>query len=231
MGTILESTNELAKRFGVEGEMTIKDTLDAIVKKLDDTYTDSKDIAEAVAEFSKNDGPDARLDTKSITENGTYAALDDDLDGYSSVTVNVSGGVGFQLMNLSMSGQPEDLTGGTTYINNDSATVDLSTIFSTNNNHSVIIINPVDELRVTSLESFGNGYTISFVPTQNCKVYEDSTELDLNDIFQSQQTPTGPTVYEPNGVKVHRLEGEYSPYDGKTRKLYDNGGSMYLTIE
>lgn len=90
MGTILESTNELAKRFGVEGEMTIKDTLDAIVKKLDDTYTDSKDIAEAVAEFSKNDGPDARLDTKSITENGTYAALDDDLDGYSSVTVDVT---------------------------------------------------------------------------------------------------------------------------------------------
>ena len=168
---------------------------------------------------------------KSITENGEYSAKADGADGYSSVTVNVSGGVGFQLMNLSTVGQSEDLRNGTTYINNDSATVDLTTIFSTNNGHNVYIINPVDELRVTSLESFGNGYTIYFVPTQNCKVYEDSTELDLNDIFQSQQTPTGPTVYEPNGVKVHKLEATYSPYDGKVRKLYDNGGSMYLTIE
>lgn len=32
------------------------------------------------------------LGTKSITANGTYSASDDDLDGYSEVTVNVSGG-------------------------------------------------------------------------------------------------------------------------------------------
>lgn len=36
----------------------------------------------------------ATLITKSITQNGTYNALDDDADGYSSVTVNVSGGGG-----------------------------------------------------------------------------------------------------------------------------------------
>ena len=35
------------------------------------------------------------LITKSITENGTYDAEDDDADGYSSVTVSVSGGTGF----------------------------------------------------------------------------------------------------------------------------------------
>lgn len=35
------------------------------------------------------------LDSKPITSNGTYTALDDDLDGYSSVTVNVSGGTDF----------------------------------------------------------------------------------------------------------------------------------------
>ena len=34
------------------------------------------------------------LGTKSITSNGTYAASSDSLDGYSSVTVNVSGGGG-----------------------------------------------------------------------------------------------------------------------------------------
>lgn len=38
--------------------------------------------------------PGASLGTKSITANGTYDAEDDSLDGYSSVTVNVSGGGG-----------------------------------------------------------------------------------------------------------------------------------------
>ena len=36
--------------------------------------------------------PGDTLGTKSITENGTYNASSDSLDGYSSVTVNVSGG-------------------------------------------------------------------------------------------------------------------------------------------
>lgn len=36
----------------------------------------------------------AKLGTKDITENGTYNAVDDGLDGYSVVTVNVSGGGG-----------------------------------------------------------------------------------------------------------------------------------------
>lgn len=36
--------------------------------------------------------PGASLGTKSITANGTYNASSDSLDGYSSVTVNVSGG-------------------------------------------------------------------------------------------------------------------------------------------
>lgn len=37
-------------------------------------------------------GGSATLITKSITDNGTYYAEDDDADGYSSVTVSVSGG-------------------------------------------------------------------------------------------------------------------------------------------
>lgn len=39
-------------------------------------------------------GGSATLITKTITENGTYDAEDDSADGYSSVTVNVSGGGG-----------------------------------------------------------------------------------------------------------------------------------------
>lgn len=37
-------------------------------------------------------GNTSNLITKTITENGTYEASDDDADGYSEVTVNVSGG-------------------------------------------------------------------------------------------------------------------------------------------
>lgn len=40
----------------------------------------------------------ADLGTKSITANGTYTATDDSLDGYSSVTVNVSGSGGIPLL-------------------------------------------------------------------------------------------------------------------------------------
>ena len=40
----------------------------------------------------------ATLITKSITANGTYDAEDDDADGYSSVTVNVSGGITTQIV-------------------------------------------------------------------------------------------------------------------------------------
>lgn len=36
--------------------------------------------------------PSASLTTKNITENGTYSAEDDNADGYSTVSVNVSGG-------------------------------------------------------------------------------------------------------------------------------------------
>lgn len=91
MGTILESTKELAKRFGVENEeQTIKDQIDAITESIDQNFNGSVDIASAVSEFAKNDNPDARLGTKTITENDTYIALDDELDGYSSVTVNVA---------------------------------------------------------------------------------------------------------------------------------------------
>lgn len=40
------------------------------------------------------------LGTKTITENGTYTASDDSLDGYSSVTVNISGGTGTDIVSI-----------------------------------------------------------------------------------------------------------------------------------
>lgn len=46
--------------------------------------------------------PAATLTTKSITQNGTYNASQDNADGYSSVTVNVSGGGGAVVQPLSV---------------------------------------------------------------------------------------------------------------------------------
>ena len=41
-----------------------------------------------------NNNPPPKLGEKSITENGTYTAKEDKLDGYSSVTADVAGGGG-----------------------------------------------------------------------------------------------------------------------------------------
>lgn len=47
--------------------------------------------------YTRPSTPSPTLITKTITENGTYDAEDDNADGYSEVTVNVSGGGGYTL--------------------------------------------------------------------------------------------------------------------------------------
>lgn len=54
----------------------------------------------AVAEYYEI--PPLLVDTKTITTNGTYNAIDEDLDGYSSVTVNVPSGIGTLLATKSL---------------------------------------------------------------------------------------------------------------------------------
>lgn len=70
-------------------ESYLEDIGDAIRAKLEtqDTYKPSQ-MANAIGQISGG----ATLITKSITENGTYDASDDEADGYSSVTVDVAGG-------------------------------------------------------------------------------------------------------------------------------------------
>lgn len=48
------------------------------------------EMATAISNIPTGGGGSSTLGTKTITENGTYAASGDNLDGYSSVTVNVS---------------------------------------------------------------------------------------------------------------------------------------------
>lgn len=69
------------------------DIADAIRAKLgvQTTYLPSE-MPDAIDAIPTGGGSD--LGTKTITENGTYNASDDSLDGYSSVTVTVSGGGG-----------------------------------------------------------------------------------------------------------------------------------------
>jgi hypothetical protein len=50
-----------------------------------------KDTVMAVSRLPGGSGGGATLTTKAVTANGTYAAADDNADGYSSVTVNVQG--------------------------------------------------------------------------------------------------------------------------------------------
>jgi len=69
-------------------EQYLTDIADAIRQKKasEDTYNPSE-MADAIESIQTAEP--ATLITKSITENGTYSALDDDADGYSSVTVDV----------------------------------------------------------------------------------------------------------------------------------------------
>ena len=64
-------------------------TLQQILQGVNDIKSSIGDVGEIVEEVLV--GPPTLIE-KTITENGTYAAEDDDADGYSSVTVNVSGG-------------------------------------------------------------------------------------------------------------------------------------------
>jgi len=87
---IIDSVRKLAEKVGADTNgRDIADQLNIINKHLDNTQPGSRDIAEAVSKFADKEDGTAILTTKTITENGTYTALDDDLDGYSSVTVDV----------------------------------------------------------------------------------------------------------------------------------------------
>lgn len=87
MGTILDSVNNLSDKLGVTArEQTIKDQLDLCVERLGGEGN-SVDIAESANKFADKEDGTATFTTKTITENGTYAASDDGVSGYSSVTV------------------------------------------------------------------------------------------------------------------------------------------------
>ena len=86
-GTVL-TIKDAEARAALDG---MDPTLQQILQGVNDIKSSIGDVGEIVEEVLV--GPPTLIE-KTITENGTYAAEDDDADGYSSVTVNVSGGGG-----------------------------------------------------------------------------------------------------------------------------------------
>lgn len=93
--SIHDSVRKLATKLGADRNGTnIEDTLNNIAVKLGGEPTTNRGIAGAIDAITKVADIDDMhvLTTKTVTENGTYTASDDDADGYSSVTVNVPTG-------------------------------------------------------------------------------------------------------------------------------------------
>lgn len=114
------------------------------------------------------------------------------------------------------------------YVNNDSDSVDLREIMDEYSVADVTIMNPISEIKVTTLSENDSSYLIHFVPKSGCKYYEDDTELNPNDMFVPVVYPGGQTSYNPNGINLYKLDGGWSPYDSphETRKLTSNDTPM-----
>lgn len=189
---ILDSVKELASKLGAETSgRDITEQINLINKKLDETSSSGRDIAEAVRTYSENAGG--------------------------------GGGVGF---NKIIVNYPPNEGHGLAFIDNKQSSVDVSAVSAS----GIYIFNPVDELRVKELKNIADLYDVCFVPTQNCKIYEGDTELNINDIFVPVQTPVGPTTYDPDGITVFRIQGEKSPY-ATTRELKDRDAQVKVVIE
>ena len=114
------------------------------------------------------------------------------------------------------------------YVNNSSDSVDLREPLDEYNVAKVLIMNPISELKLTTLSETDSSYNVSFVPKSGCKYYEDDTELNPNNMFVPVVYPGGQTSYSPNGINLYNLDGGWSPYDSphETRKLTSNDTPM-----
>lgn len=90
-------------------------------------------------------GKYANVDEITITENGTYSARDEDLDGFSSVRVNVAGGGGDEPVLIT-----KNITSNGTYnASDDDADGYSSVIVNVPNSHGNVIIDGLDRASVS----------------------------------------------------------------------------------
>ena len=90
--TATTSSQTITASGGTDGYSPI--TVNAVTSSIDNNITagNIKDGVTILGVTGNYTGTTPTLITKNITQNGTYNATDDNADGYSSVTVNVSGG-------------------------------------------------------------------------------------------------------------------------------------------
>lgn len=181
-------------------ESYLDDIADAIRAKngLTDTYKPSE-MAEAISELGG-----ATLGSKTITENDTYYASSDDLDGYFSVTVNV----------------PNPSTGTISITSN--GTVDVTQYASADVN--VPSVTPTGTINITQ-----NGTTdVTNYATANVNVPNPSTGTKQISITQNGTTTEDVTNYA-NAQITANVPNSYSA--GDEGKVVSNGALVAQTSD
>lgn len=148
--------------------------------------------------------PSASLGTKSITENGTYNASSDSLDGYSSVTVNVSGGASV----LSGSFTPES----------DANTYTISALAGTTLNHFLLFGLPADVIGHSKRE-IGLGYV-----DYDKNIFYSSAS---NSTGTAIGTAGGAAIASGNQFRFDRTTGTINLSTGSNGGGYLIGGVTY----
>lgn len=138
-------------------ESSLQGIADAIREKLnvEDTYKPG-DMANAIKSISGGGGSSPVINPLSVTENGTYTAPTG-VDGYSPITVNVSGGGSQQLTKLTEIIVPENsrsiaITPSSTWFNYDYLVVKYN-----------LTLTSSDRIYFSKTNLSGGGYTQSLV--------------------------------------------------------------------
>jgi hypothetical protein len=160
-------------------------------------------------------GGSAVLIEKSITENGTYNAEDDDADGYSSVVTDIPPYFTCICATIGTS-----QSNPYTILWNKSNEVDVMTQMTDDERiWETRIVEPIKTLKLPTLDSTNSSFHIQFIPDEGFKLYINDEEVDIDEIYIPYIMPSGPVPFEPESGRRCNLEATWSPYDGVSVKL------------
>lgn len=146
--------------------------VNVLVNSLGKIYTDSTGKA-----LSVSSGGSATLITKTITENGTYNASSDSADGYSSVTVNVSGGSSGSSITA-----PVPLTRFKDDTNTEIGTHYMNFVDGSNNVYKVILLDAQYRNADTEWASIPTGTAVTDLPLYS--------NLQSSNVWEAKETAT-----------------------------------------